>query len=566
MGRRRRWVALRILAVGLTAGLVAAWPATVAAHPLGNFTINHYAGLRVEVDRVILDVVIDQAEVPAFQARQDFDLDADGSVSDDEIDAGRVAACQALTSALSLTVGESTNAELRLVEAGLSFPPGVGGLTTMRLVCLFEAALDRPIDASPTRLSFSDGSFRERLGWREIVAVGSGVRLEAIDGDLRATGISDRLRRYPDDRLASPLSDETLTVDATAGGDVAAALDVPDAEPVPGAGPISTDAPSPGGSLPPIEVPGGVGAGELPSIFREADLTPIVLLVSLVTAAALGAGHALTPGHGKTLMAAYLVGTRGSARHALGLGAAVSVSHTAGILALAAIVVGGGRCPAARRRRPLGAGRRGRLDRAHRGLDAARRGRGAGRPTRRHGHDERARAWSARHGDARPRPRPRRMARHGHDHAPDPSRHRHHSHGGMTHSHLPPAGSTITWRSLFVLGLAGGLIPSTSALLILLGSIAAGRPAFGFVLVVAFGLGMAAVMGGIGLVLVLARDRVDRLPAGGSVTRLREAVPLVASVVVLGFGLILTAQALDRRRPRAPDRESALTARRGTRC
>ena len=127
-----------------------------------------------------------------------------------------------------------------------------------------------------------------------------------------------------------------------------------------------------------------------------------------------------------------------------------------------------------------------------------------------------------------------------HDHAPDPGHH-HHGHG---HDHGPPPGSTITWRSLFLLGLAGGLIPSTSALLILLGSIAAGRPAFGFVLVVAFGLGMAAVMGGIGLVLVMARDRVDRIPAGGSVTRLREAVPLVASVVVLGFGLILTAQAL----------------------
>jgi nickel/cobalt exporter len=105
-------------------------------------------------------------------------------------------------------------------------------------------------------------------------------------------------------------------------------------------------------------------------------------------------------------------------------------------------------------------------------------------------------------------------------------------------------GSTITWRSLFLLGLAGGLIPSTSALLILLGSIAAGRPTFGFVLVVAFGLGMAGVMSGIGLALVAARDRFDRMQAGGGVARLRQAVPLVAAVVVLGFGVVLTAQAL----------------------
>ena len=251
-----------------------------------------------------------------------------------------------------------------------------------------------------------------------------------------------------------------------------------------------------------------------------------------MTAAALGAGHALTPGHGKTLMAAYLVGTRGSARHALGLGAAVSVSHTAGILALAAIVVAAADAlppDVVVRWAPvvaavsialiggwmlLGEVRRRRSDRARSSTKRT----SMVTTMRDHDHD---------HG-------------HGHDHAPDPGHH-HHGHG---HDHGPPPGSTITWRSLFLLGLAGGLIPSTSALLILLGSIAAGRPAFGFVLVVAFGLGMAAVMGGIGLVLVTARDRVDRIPAGGSVARLREAVPLVASVVVLGFGVVLTAQAL----------------------
>jgi ABC-type nickel/cobalt efflux system permease component RcnA len=132
---------------------------------------------------------------------------------------------------------------------------------------------------------------------------------------------------------------------------------------------------------------------------------------------------------------------------------------------------------------------------------------------------------------------------HGHDqaHGHDPLEHRH---GGVRHSHAPAMGSTISWRSLFVLGLAGGLIPSTSALLILLGSIAAGRPGFGFVLVVAFGLGMAAVMAGIGLAMVLARDRLDRLPASTGLVRAREAVPLMAAVLVIGLGLYLTAQAI----------------------
>ena len=100
--------------------------------------------------------------------------------------------------------------------------------------------------------------------------------------------------------------------------------------------------PTPAASPTPVvgAVPGGIDGGELPGIFDEADLTPIMLLLSLLTAAALGAGHALTPGHGKTLMAAYLVGTRGTPLHALALALSVSVSHTVGILLLAGLVLG----------------------------------------------------------------------------------------------------------------------------------------------------------------------------------------------------------------------------------
>ena len=288
----------------------------------------------------------------------------------------------------------------------------------------------------------------------------------------------------------------------------------------------------------PAGVPGGVGERRLPSIFRSTDLTPLVLLISLADRGRLGAGHALTPGHGKTLMAAYLVGTRGTPLHAAGLGLSVTLSHTLGILVLAALVVGAAGRPAAGRRRSLGAGRRGGLDRRHRRLDAARRGptpapaRGRAAAARRtpttstthehdHAHDHRA--------TTRARPRP------AHDH--DPRRAGEHSHGGVRHSHLPPAGTTITWRSLFVLGLAGGLIPSTSALLILLGSIAAGRPAFGFVLVVAFGLGMAAGHG---------RDRRSRSSsrAVGSIAwtpasalgRVDGLVPLAAASWCSGSG------------------------------
>ena len=362
----------------------------------------------------------------------------------------------------------------------------------------------------------------------------------------------------------------------TPGGPTLPALDIADAMPLAGVGggevaSASARPVTPVATAPSVEaaarapasasVPGGVTGGELPSIFRSADLSPIVLLVSILTAGALGAGHALTPGHGKTLMAAYLVGTRGTPLHAAGLGLSVTVSHTLGILVLAAVVVGAqGFLPpdTVVRSAPViaaisivaiggwmlfGEGRR--RWRARAASAAV-----AHEHVHAHGddhapeHDHATRPVTTTPTTtptARPRPRPH-SDDHGHDATPAiPGEH---SHGGVTHSHLPPAGTTISWRSLFVLGLAGGLIPSTSALLILLGSIAAGRPAFGFVLVVAFGLGMALVMGGIGLALVLARGRLDRVDAGSPLGRASGFVPLAAAVLVFGLGLYLTIQAV----------------------
>lgn len=538
--------------VGALAGIAAVLlvPALAAAHPLGNFTINHYAGIRVEPDRILLDVVIDQAEIPTFQARLGFDTDGDGEVSDDEADVGRASACEALRPALSLTVDGADQA-LSLDEAGLTFPAGVGGLSTMRMVCGFSAAMVAPL-GNGSRIGYTDRSSADRLGWREIVTTGSGVTLAAADGELRTTSTSSRLTHYPTNLLTQALADTAVTVVATPGGPTLGAFDIPDATPLAGAEPV-TVAPSsaparPVATMSPVaaiaapvtgSVPGGVGSGDLPSIFRSADLSPFVLLVSILTAAALGAGHALTPGHGKTLMAAYLVGTRGTPLHAAGLGLSVTFSHTLGILVLAAIVVGaGGILPPdlVVKTAPmiaavsivaiggwmlLGEGRR------------RWRVRAAG-AAHQHDHD---------HGDHD------HAAGHDHDHG-DEDQHPHsatageHSHGGVSHSHLPPAGTTISWRSLFVLGLAGGLIPSTSALLILLGSIAAGRPAFGFVLVVAFGLGMALVMGGIGLALVLARGRLDRVDSGSPLGRVSGFVPLAAATLVFGLGLYLTIQAV----------------------
>jgi len=547
--------------------------AAAMAHPLGNFTINHYAGVRIEPDRVLLDVVIDEAEIPAFQSRQAIDLNGDGDVSDLELWAGAETRCGELAPGLALTVDGGAPLSLLLEEAGLAFPLGASGLATLRLVCVFQAALPAALTAdAPTRISFADSTRPDRLGWREVVVVGDGVAVSAVEGDLRGTSPSARLSTYPADLLARPLADAIVAVDAVADPTISApAFDVPDAESIGVATPSTAPGASASAGPAPSDaaVPGGIG-GELPTIFREANLTPIVLLLSIVTAAALGAGHALTPGHGKTLMAAYLVGTRGTSLHALGLGLSVSLSHTVGILVLAAIVVGaadvlppdvvvrtapliaalsilaiGGwmLIGELRRRRSIAASMKAHAAAEHEHAAAAEHEHAAAAEHEHAAAAEHEHAAAAEHEHA---------GAHEHDHPHEHEQeHEHpahdageHSHGGVRHSHLPAAGSTITWRSLFVLGLAGGLIPSTSALLILLGSIAAGRAAFGFVLVVAFGLGMAGVMTGIGLVMVFARGRLDRLPGGGGLGRVRDAVPLVAAVLVFGFGVYLTAQAL----------------------
>ena len=491
---------VRGLAAGLALSVVV--PVAALAHPLGNFTINHYAGIRVRPAEILVDAVIDMAEIPTFQVRQEIDLDGDGEVAPAEEAAARAEQCGELGRSLELSVA-GARSNLGLVGADVSFPPGVNGLSTMRLVCTYRATLDAPI-AAATSISFADRSFPERIGWREVVVEGDGVSVDAPG--IPTTSPSARLTAYPEDQLAVPLDHREVAFTASPGGPAAGPWNVP--ETGVDAAPVSSGA---------GVVPGGVRA-EVPSVFT-ADLTPAIAVLALATAFALGAGHALTPGHGKTLMAAYLVGTRGTAVHAVGLGLSVTVSHTLGILALAVLVVAAQTAlppDVVVRWLPLVAA-----------LTIVAIG-----------------AWMVAGEVRRRRGGPRDSEARDHAHAQEHEHEHEHEHGGVRHSHAPPAGSTITWRSLFALGLAGGIIPSTNALLILLGTIAAGRGPFGIVLVVAFGLGMALVLTGVGLALVLARDRIERLPSGGRLGRVAAAAPLVAAVLVLGLGIWLTGQAV----------------------
>jgi nickel/cobalt exporter len=561
----RRWRRVAAAAAASLAALTVV-AAAASAHPLGNFTINHYAGLRVASDAIALDVVLDFAEIPAFSERQRIDADGDGVVSTLEVMAEQSSACPRQAEFLRLTV-DGRALSLVPVAAGISQPSGVGGLPTLRLVCEYTAALPSPL-TGVERLGFEDRSFAERIGWREIVVLGDALAVSGTGFSDR--DVSDRLTNYPGDLLAMPLDQRAASFAATRGGAPLPAFVAPDATPLaavapaplasppvprldPSAAPAPTAAVAPdsapvapavvGASPNPVALPAAIPGGvteDLAGLIAVRDLTPMAILGSLLIALALGGLHALSPGHGKTVMAAYLVGSRGSTRHAIALGLSVTVSHTIGVLALALLTLFGASVIAPERLYPIlgvvsgtvviaiglwllyGRFRTLTIERAH---------------EREH---ERAHAAGPEH-----------EHEHAHEHGPEPEHeheHEHdaldHRHGPFRHRHVPAAGGDLSWRSLFTLGLAGGLVPSASALLLLLGSLSAGRPAYGIVLVIAFGLGMAFVLGGVGVVLVHAGRLLESMGPSQRWHRAGAWLPAATAVVVVGAGIWMTTTAL----------------------
>jgi nickel/cobalt exporter len=514
-------VARRVAALVLLAALlVVAGAARAAAHPLGNFTVNTYSGLRVGPDRLVVDYVVDMAEIPTFQTRQAIDTDHDGQIGGPEASRWRDQECPRLASGLRATL-DGRPAPLAVTGSALHFPEGVGGLETLRLECPLAAAFP-PGRTSSRTLAYADRNLQGRVGWREITAVGDRTTLEGAD--VPATSPSARLTAYPSDQLSSPLEQRTASLRLRPGGPPAPAgwggpltsstgsraQQTPTsrckaprrgslAEPQAGCSGLST---TPGG---PTEAPvarGGVdrATAAFTSLIGERSGSSWFAVVAILLAVVLGGAHALAPGHGKTVMAAYLVGLRGTLRQAMTIGATVTITHTAGVLLLG-LVLSTTRAVASERVYPwLGLAS---------GLLLAAVGVGLlARAGHSRGHDHP-------HG-------------HGHDH-PHP------------HDHGPPLGR----RGLVALGLAGGLVPSPSAMVVLLGGIALGRAWFGVALVLAYGLGMAATLTGVGLLLARLRTRMDRrlhLPAGTLPARLGRLLPVATASVIVLVGLGIAAQ------------------------
>jgi len=456
----------RFVVVAAIAGAILMAGGPAQAHPLGNFTINTYDGLRVSPSRLLVDHVIDMAEIPTFQQRSAIDTNHDGSVSDAESAAYATTTCATVARDLSVRSDGGALA-LTVEQSQISFPPGAGGLSTMRVTCWLEGILS----SSRHRLSFADPTFSDHIGWHEITAVGD--RTTLATASVPSHSISARLTHYPQDLLRSPLDIRRADLSVVPGGAPA---------PVDGSAVVGTQA---------------RGVDALTRAFTELVAShrasvPFAV-VAIMLAIVLGAMHALAPGHGKTVMAAYVVGRRGSLRQATIIAWTVTLTHTAGVV-LIGITLTLSRALAPERIYPwLGFAS---------GLLLI----GIGVTM------------------VRARLRARTHAAHDHDHENDQA----------------PVGR----RGLLAIGFVGGLVPSPSALVVLLGAIALGRLWFGILLIAAYGAGMGATLAGAGLVLVKARARLERAKPRGWAHRTATLIPILAACVVLLLGIATAARGI----------------------
>src|SRR2546422_7030107 len=192
----RRLARLAVL-VAVAAGLVASWAGVGDAHPLGNFTVNTYSGLVVRPDSISVDFVVDRAEIPAYQTRQDTGI-GDGPADGAPAVQFRSRECDQMAGRISLRNGARPLA-LHVVSTSLSFPPGQAGLSTLRLTCsLLSEPTGRPAD-----VTYRSDNFTDRVGWREITAAGDRMRLAGSDAPTASA--SARLTSYPASLLTSPL-------------------------------------------------------------------------------------------------------------------------------------------------------------------------------------------------------------------------------------------------------------------------------------------------------------------------------------------------------------------------
>nr|MBA3243156.1 hypothetical protein [Acidobacteriota bacterium] len=190
--------------------------AVVVAHPLGNFTVNNFARVRVEAGGVRVRYVVDMAEIPTFQESQAMDENKDGSVSNEEAAVYLERLAPRLLEGIVLT-SDGARIPLSIAAKTISMPKGTGGLQTLRIECDFVGIIAEDAGAVAThRLRFEDTNYRERIGWREIV-VEPAPGISFFDSSAFGSAVTDELKTYPEDMLAAPLDERTAELSWTRG-------------------------------------------------------------------------------------------------------------------------------------------------------------------------------------------------------------------------------------------------------------------------------------------------------------------------------------------------------------
>jgi nickel/cobalt exporter len=547
---------LRTLAglVGLTAIL--------HAHPMGNFSVNHYARIEVAPDGANILFVLDLAEIPTFEMLQKWGVPAGTPVA--QMQAKAVAEAREWARQLRVSV-DGKRVTPVFEGAEMTIADGAGNLPVAQIRSHLKVA------GAAGKLDYEDRTYPDRTaGWKEIVVTAKPGATIA-----KATqGTEDRSREltaYPQDATVAPPQDLKASVTWSGGAarvvsQAAPVIPTPE-QPAVVAAPVPAPAAATAPTVAEPESMGTVKRGDfLSRTLQGREIGWGLGLICIAVAFWFGALHALEPGHGKTMVAAYLVGSRGTPKHAMLLGGMVTFTHTISVFALGLItlflsryimadllskILGiisgltivwiGGLLLYKRVKALRGAhGHSHHHDHGH---------------SHSHSHDhDHQHAHAHDHAHAHAHVHEAHDHHHDHPHGHDHGHsHRHdhhheHSHGGLTHthdghthSHVPEG--EISMKSLMVLGASGGLVPCPSALVLLLSAIAIGRTGFGLLLLISFSLGLALVLMATGLLVLYAKNffpkRKDDKP-----NPFFQVMPVISAAVIVLIGIVLTGNAV----------------------
>jgi nickel/cobalt transporter (NicO) family protein len=485
----------------------------LAGHPMGNFSVNHYASLTVTPHGLDVHYALDLAEIPTFDLLRQWNLDR--SSPRQQLESKATEQARQWLKALAFSVdGRPTQA--KFVSDQLTIADGAGNLPILRI------AIVARIPAAAGKLIYEDHNYPDRTGWKEIV-IDSSRGAKLVKASQTNKDLSHALTQYPPDPTIAPPQDLRGELEWRAPQPLS-----PIRPPVVAQIPqphLTPAAPAPATLTAQAAPPGSVVRGDFISqLLHRREITPWMMMLAIGAAFLLGAAHALTPGHGKSIVAAYLVGSRGTFKHAMFLGAMVTFTHTISVFALGIATLFLFRYFVPERiTQVLG---------VISGLSIVivgawmlfKRLRDA------HSYNHELNHVHS-HGG------------HGHTHVHSHGGHGHahvHSHGDHGHTHIP---EEISWNGLVALGISGGLVPCESALVLLLGAIALGRVGLGLLLLLSFSLGLALVLMVIGMFVLYAKNLIPERKRNAH-SGLLQWLAIASPAVVMLVGLVMTGVSL----------------------